>query len=107
MKKLLIGTHNLEDFIRGDKLCLGPEHILSPGARDAARNRGISIVYGNSVKADQAGDQTIKASAGEKEESREELGRRIVMLLKTRFNLSDPAAIRDITLEVLKRIEKQ
>ncbi len=107
MKKKLIGPHNLEEFILADKgiLQVGPEHILSPGARDAARNRGISIVYGNSVQAGKS-KNLAETKVSATEDSREELGRKVVLLLKTEFNLSDPGMIRDVTLKVLKRIEE-
>ncbi|MCG8616682.1 MAG: hypothetical protein MI802_10735 [Desulfobacterales bacterium] len=96
MKKILIGAHNLEKFLKGNTLCLSKEHILSPGARDAARNRGISIIYGNAPCADKTGS-----------ENREELSRRIVTLLRTDFNLTDPEVIKNVTLEVLRRIETE
>ncbi len=110
MKKKLIGPHNLDQFIQEDKgvLCLGPGHILSPGARDAARNRGISIVYSNSVQADTALEcSTPQACAPESEgkQTTEELSRQIVTLLKTEFNLSDPEMIRDVTVQVLNRLQ--
>lgn len=104
MKKVLIGPHNLDTFVQGDKLCLAQEHILSPGARDAARNRGISIVYGNAVGAENR-SRGEKTACTATPESREELSRRIITLLRTEFDLTDPEAIRDITLKVLQRVE--
>ncbi|MEH0022825.1 MAG: hypothetical protein V6Z89_24485 [Desulfobacter sp.] len=112
MKKTLIGTHNLENFIQEGKLCLGPEHILSPGARDTARNRGVTIAYGtpdrgcardNGPAVKHPEPEPGKEKAAD-EVAREALSRRIITLLKTEFNLDDPEAVRDVTLKVLRRI---
>jgi len=110
MKKILIGAHNLERFVQvgATKLCLGPEHILTPGAKDMVRNKGISIVYADpgSKKAaeegpleDRASDQSLAAVA-------EHLSMQIVKLLREDFNLTDDSRIRYITLSVLKRIKE-
>lgn len=44
LKKQLIQESNLHTFCHGDKLCLQPGYIMTPGAMDKAKNLGITIL---------------------------------------------------------------
>jgi hypothetical protein len=48
MAKQLIGVHNIDAHVRSDSktIHIDRDMILSPGAKDILRNRGISITYG-------------------------------------------------------------
>lgn len=49
MGKQLIGVHNIDAHVRSDSksIHIDKDMILSPGAKDILRNRGISITYGS------------------------------------------------------------
>lgn len=48
MGKQLIGVHNIDAHVRSDSktIHIDKDMILSPGAKDILRNRGIAITYG-------------------------------------------------------------
>ena len=109
MKKELIGPHNLDKFLGPDDTVfrLGPDKILTPGARDLLRNRGIRIKYTNDAcevpaeqeKAGNASDDVVRVLTG--------LAMTIVVLLDKDYGIKDPAALEEITLAVLPRLADQ
>ena len=109
MKKILIGAHNLDRFVQAGAttLCLGPEHILTPGAKDLVRNKGISIVYADPGCEKSAEEVPLKDPASDPDtaSAAEHLSMQIVKLLREDFNVTDDTRIRYVTLAVLKRIK--
>ena len=113
MKKTLIKANNLDSFVQADgkSLCLGPGHILTPGAKDAARNRGLTITYSNQdLPAEEASKQPQGPDTADNrnlpdflgdENTREEIRQTVVRLLQTEFHITKNSQIRDITMAVL------
>ncbi len=102
-KKQLVGVHNIEDFIEGGELIAsGNEIILTPGAKDILRNRGISICYKEPLA---EGNAHAKATKKIGKQQQEEIAALIIRLLRNEYNVADPATLQDITVRVLERMD--
>ncbi|MCP4119221.1 MAG: hypothetical protein GY737_28230 [Desulfobacteraceae bacterium] len=118
MKKTLIGSSRVDEFVKeGEKtLYMDKTMILTPGAKDILRNRGVVIEYGPRPVAD-TGETAPVSSTKEVEESQESreipaesmdcLVTTIVGLLRNDFGVNDPEALREISLKVLNKINNQ
>ena len=110
MKKKLIGRDQLASCLDpdGKTITLDGTMILTPGARDQARNLGVNIVYKKRnepvgcvraaadvqpVKPTGQGDETVA------------LVNRVVALLRGEFAISDAKTIEAVTVEVLRRVQ--
>jgi hypothetical protein len=118
MKKRLISPHNVDEFIcdQDRTIYVQTDMILSPGAKDVLRNRGISICFGPRPKTQlteavpvpdvpvldstpcSAQNQTCDSEAG--------IVARIIQLLNEEYNITDPEQLEQISLEVMKKIKQ-
>ncbi len=98
MAKKLITTANLEDFIRKDlgKLYVTPERVITAGAKDELRNRGVQVVYGPEPAPLQplsAPERISRAAA------------LIVSILRDRYGLEDESQIQALAVKILKVVK--
>lgn len=117
MKKKLIGPNTLDKFLGPDETVfkMGPDKILTPGAKDILRNRGIKIEYTREtcqappVRPAQDGcmpDTGLKAiGSPEQIRTRTCMAMAIVALLDKAYGIKDPQALKDITLAVISRLD--
>ncbi|MCP4115696.1 MAG: hypothetical protein GY737_09875 [Desulfobacteraceae bacterium] len=108
MKKTLIGSSRIDEFIKeGEKtLYMDKTMILTPGAKDILRDRGVVIEYGPRPVAETETEETAPVSCTKeveepKDESIESLMDTFTALLK-----NDPEAIREISRIVLEKIKE-
>ena len=112
MKKTLIGSSRIDEFIKeGEKtLYMDKTMILTPGAKDILRNRGVAIEFGPRPVAETGetapvscpGDTQAPGSPQEKqEESIDSLMETFLSLLE-----SDPEAIQEVSRIVLNKLEE-
>ncbi len=100
-KKQLVGVHNIDNFIEGGELIAsGNEIILTPGAKDILRTRGISICY----KEPLAKDTHTEATKDSAKQQQEEIVALIIRLLRNEYNVADPAKLQDIAVRVLEKM---
>ncbi len=122
MKKILIGSSRVDEFIKGDEktLYMDSTMLLTPGAKDILRNRGVAIVYGSRPVAEETapvscptevhGTQEVQETPENPENqegSMASLVETIVGLLRKDFGVNDPETIREISLKVLNKINNQ
>ena len=69
MKKQLIRESNLQAFCQDNKLCLPPNHIMTPGALDKARELGITIVVPDTVVPEIAVAEVVVAESADADSS--------------------------------------
>lgn len=106
--KELITVQTLDSCLGSDGKCyIGPNQILSPGAKDELSRRRVGIVYGPKPESPSAcccqsssGSSCKKGSICDPDE----LAIAVAALLKKECGISDPAELRALTMEALLRI---
>ncbi len=112
MKKTLIGSSRVDEFIKGGEktLYMDSTMILTPGAKDILRNKGVAIEYGPRPVAPVScpgKTQESEKTQGKlenpeiQEESIDSLMETFTALLK-----NDPEAIREISRIVLDKLNE-
>lgn len=108
MKKL-VTKRNVNDYlIEGeDKFYADGSTIITPGAKDILRNKGIVIVYGKRVERCIAKDCREEKALDKSEEKENELQivKTIANLLAREFKIYDENRIKEITSKVLTLIK--
>ena len=105
MGKTLVSENRLDHFICPETNAIYMEGLLlTPGAKDALRNRGVEIVYGK--KPESTAPLAGEAGSSGPDVEVTELVAVIVKLLKTDFGVEDPDALRKICEQVLAEIRK-
>lgn len=122
MKKELISPKNLDTFLKpGETIFkLGPDKILTPGAKDALRNRGIQIQYTKEIctsaqavpcSSDRVADPACKPEAqlkaiGAPDQIRNQtcMAMHIVEILDKDYGISDPEMLKTITIAVISQL---
>ncbi|MBI9091272.1 MAG: hypothetical protein JEZ12_18830 [Desulfobacterium sp.] len=113
MKKTLIGSSRVDEFIKeGEKtLYMDKTMILTPGAKDILRNKGVAIEFGpRPVAPVSCPSETQEPEATqEKLDNPEIQGESIDSLMETFTALlkSDPEAILEISRIVLDKIKEK
>jgi len=113
MKKTLIGSSRVDEFVKeGEKtLYMDSTMILTPGAKDILRNRGVVIAYGPRPAAEETAPvsetKEVRETREIPAESMDCLVETIVGLLRNDFGVNDPEALREISLKVLNKINNQ
>jgi len=105
MQKKLIGPHNVADFICADEKTLRVDSgmILSPGAKDILRVKGISIVYGE--KSPQTVDAAKKGNQETvKPDDKAMLVSKVINILRREYGVVEEDRIREISLMVMNKI---
>lgn len=97
--KKLITKNNIDDYLTDAKssVTIGSDMILTQGAIDILRNKGIAIHYGKEKLSDTVcpADHT----AGPKD-----LQAKIEAVLKQEYNIHQPEALQEIIALVLKKV---
>jgi ethanolamine utilization cobalamin adenosyltransferase len=114
MKKTLIGSSRVDEFIKeGEKtLYMDKTMILTSGAKDILRKRGVAIEYGPRPVAETETEKTAPVSCpGETqapESPQEKQEESIDSLMETFLSLleSDPEVIPEISRIVLNKLEE-
>lgn len=107
MKKKLIANHNVTEFIDGanNTIWIAPDMILSPGARDVLRNKGVVIKYG--CPDDAARPQTVKEQVDPIKpgcQADTELIARVATIIRDDFKITSEQDVGDICLQVMKKL---
>lgn len=105
MSKKLIGNHNVTEFICTDDNTIRVDSgmILSPGAKDVLRNKGISIIYEKTTaNVESPVKDTLQIKGGQDDTSA--LIAKVALMLRMDFGIVDEDQIRDISVLVMKKI---
>lgn len=100
MGKKLVGRDNVEQYIcqEGKIISVDQTMILSPGAKDYLREKGISVVYGGQRKT----ATKLARKAGEVSDS--DLNSTIQKILQRDYAITDSAQVAAVTKQVLARL---
>ena len=98
MGKKFISAQAVEGFInRGDNtLYMDKEMILSSGAKDVLRSKGVAIVYGEKTP------ENLESAS-----TTQDLISRVVGILKDEYKISDPDQLLAVSTTVLERMQKR
>ncbi len=117
MKKKLVTPANLTEFLgEDDKVFhVGREFILSSGAKDMLRNKGVTIQYGKpAATVETAGNSVLKEPETTKPTQERPvtddvalLGNRVVTLLTRKYGLTDAEQIQKVSVAVLQRLTEK
>ncbi|WDP90335.1 MAG: hypothetical protein HUN04_11765 [Desulfobacter sp.] len=114
MKKELIGPNNLDKFLGPEETVfrMGPDKILTPGAKDILRNRGVRIEYTKETcpapaATDACGPDAQLRAIGSPDQVRSQtcMAMTIVDLLGREYGIQDPEVLKEITLAVMSKID--
>ena len=112
MKKIFVGCDKVEEYICQDekKIYLEGTLLLSSGARDYLREKGIALIYGKKPETDQdalmcADFEGVEAEAESKgTQDDEALITKIVEILKNDYSINDSEKIVAVSSQIMKRI---
>ncbi len=107
MAKQLVERSNIAQFINPGETTFYVDQtlLLTPGAKDYLREKGIALVYGERPTA--AAQPVVASASAEKQQpaaQEPELRVRIGEMLKTDFAIRDRKHIDDVTLKVMDRL---
>lgn len=118
MSKKLITVDNLEEYIcrASAKFYMDSTVILTPGARDELKKRGIAIVPGPAPEAAPCHPMMCESMTREVPAygtmlglttfaDMEELLVGVAAILKNEYGITDPAELRDASLQAVKTIK--
>lgn len=96
----MITKNNVGDYFTEStpSVTIGPDMILTQGAIDILRNKGIAIHYGTGST--QVGDCKLTEALPQQQTLKE----KIEAVLKEEYNISQREAVQEIIAGVLKRI---
>ena len=90
MAKKLVSEKGVEALVVGDKFYMDGTIILTPGAKDVLRNKGVTIAYGPKPDACE-GDQ-LEAT--------------VAALLKKEYGITEDAQVKAVSSMVIDMITK-
>lgn len=90
MGKKLVNEKGVEAHIVGGSFYMDGSVILTPGAKDVLRNKGVTIVYG------------AKPEMGEEDQ----LEATVAALLKKEYGITDDAKVKAVSSQVVDMIRK-
>ena len=102
MKKTLVEVGNLDQYIcqASHKIYVdGSTMILTPGAKDALSKKGISIVYGPNPDA-------ATCCSGHHDADADRLFWGVAAMLKDEYGVTDPAALKTLSAQVVKALKE-
>ncbi|WP_026894210.1 hypothetical protein [Clostridiisalibacter paucivorans] len=99
MGKVLLTKKNINQYVsKGDeKIYIGKDMILTPGAKDIIRNMGLTIVYGEKPEEKDC-DYCFDPEIVKKD---------ILKMLKEDYGISDEVRLNELCNETLNRINKK
>jgi hypothetical protein len=99
MSKVLLTKNNIEAYISNNqsKLYVDKNMILTSGAQDIIRSRGISILY-DSVREEEPEGETYSQI--------ETITKRVINILKDQYNITDEDQIKQVCKLILTKINK-
>ncbi|SHK09386.1 hypothetical protein [Paramaledivibacter caminithermalis] len=111
MKKLITKKNIDEYLVEGEnKFYADSSMIISPGAKDILRNKGIVIIYGDrkeSCGKDIYECKEVSCLDAEKKNDRYlNIASTIARLLTQEFRITDAEMVEEITSKVLNKIEE-
>ncbi len=120
MKKVLISKDNLDSFICSEdgKIYVGPDKLLTPGAKDELARRKVAIVWGEAPNAQQQADPAgCRCGCGSttfyvgpeqgtmQPKSLAQLARTVAAMLSREYGVTDPEQLKNMTVQALKTIK--
>ncbi|VDN48399.1 conserved protein of unknown function [Petrocella atlantisensis] len=99
MGKVLLTKSNIDAYISNNqsKLYVDKNMILTSGARDVIRNKGISIIYDKS-REEETEDGTNSEMEG--------ITKTVIKILREQHGMTDAAQIKDVCNLILIKINK-
>ncbi len=114
MKKILITVDNIDDSIcREDGRCyIGPDMILTPGAKDELAKRRVPIVYETRPAAQQAAPSCCRSADDGRPAfcdpgKLDEFAVLVAALIRKECGVTDPEQLRTLTRETLRRLRNR
>jgi hypothetical protein len=107
MKKRLIGTHNLEEWLcpTSGKVYMDGTTIMTAAARDELSRRGIDVVQGAAPGA--PSPSRGEAAHGENASSDlERLLLGVAAILRDHYGVTDPGELKQLSLHVARIVKK-
>ncbi len=110
MKKKLVTVDNLEDYVcrASNQLHADSTIILTAGAKDELRKRGVAIVYGSGSAGSACHSMMNGASflgLTGKAANMEELLLGVAAILKKEYGVTDPQELKALSLQAIKTIK--
>ncbi|BCS95511.1 hypothetical protein DSLASN_11430 [Desulfoluna limicola] len=90
MAKKLVSDKGVEALIVGGNFYMDGTIILTPGAKDVLRNKGVTIVYG--PRPEMSDDDQLEAT--------------VAALLKKEYGITDEAQVKAVSCKVVDMIKK-
>ena len=90
MAKKLVSEKGVEALIVGDCFYMDGTVILTPGAKDVLRNKGVTIVYG--AKPETSEEDPLEAT--------------VAALLKKEYGITDEAQVKAVSCKVVDMIKQ-
>ncbi len=116
MAKVLLGHHNIENYIDRDTKSIQVDGgvIVPPGMKDYLQTEGISLLFTKSGEVQENLEQKRREVEKEKkepgnypsEEVVEALSARIVSILKSEHQMTDEETIKRICLQVINQVNQ-
>jgi len=107
MGKQLVTRKNVDDLICIDekKIYIEKDMILTPGAKDIIRNRGITIVYG---KKEEKNKEVLNETDDKEEENldKDKIEEKITNILVKDFKISNDERVNKVVSDVLEVLNK-
>ncbi|PKM57567.1 MAG: hypothetical protein CVU98_05460 [Firmicutes bacterium HGW-Firmicutes-3] len=100
MGKVLLTKNNIEEYISKSqsKIYVDKNMILTSGAQDIIRNRGISIIYDKS-REEKSEDAICSAT--------EMITKQLIKILKEQHSITDEAQVKNICNLILQKINEK
>jgi len=89
MAKKLVSEKGVDEFIVDGNVYMDGSIILTPGAKDVLRNKGVSIVYG--AKPEMCKKDQLEAT--------------VAALLKKEYGITDDVQIKAVSCKVVEMIK--
>lgn len=106
MKKKLVSAENVSDFLSAgaSEIQVNNSMIMTAGAKDYLRQKGVKIVYSKQEAAGVAAPSTCRTGGGQDLKT---VVTKIVSILKKDFQVSDAAVVESVTQKVLCGLKRR
>ena len=86
MGKKLITVGNLSEYVQNNKLIIGTDIIITPGAKDKIREEGIEVTY----------EKSCCSTRSETKKDCQDIDKKVVEILVKNYNITDPVTVQKI-----------